>query len=339
MGSFRLIGRGVLLGVITPFFMFSCSKENYLGKFEEGMEQVLEKVSPSIVAIMVKDGEGNTKKVGSGVVISDNMILTTQSCVGDIDENLTIKLQNGKELYPEQIDLICSDYETNICFIKLKTSGLPKVEFAQNEKIKAGALGIAVGNCPYSKGVKVNWGILGRSWIGGEDPYDEALLILDAKLGPEAGGTPVFNNSGQLIGIVEGKIEGEDNLALILPASTCQKVHQALEKEGYIDRGWIGIYVDLGGGAEEEEQMLIVSQTPSPGPAFKSGVHAGDIIVRLNGKKIPHPLEFRKLVSMSQPGSKIHLTLNRDGHLLEKELSIEPAPRLIGLRRCSNRSI
>lgn len=327
-----------MIGAIAPFFLFGCGKENYLGKFEEGVEQVLDKVSPSIVAIMVKDVNGRTKKIGSGVVISDNTILTTESSVGS-DDNLTIKLQNGKELKAEDIDLICSDYETNISFIKLKTSGLPKVEMAQNQKIKVGALGIAVGNCPYSRGVKVNWGILSRSWIGGDDPYDEALLILDAKLGPDAGGTPVFNNSGQLIGIVEGKIEGEENLVLILPVSTCQRVQQAIEKEGYIDRGWIGVYVELGGGTEEHEQILIVSQILSPGPAFKAGVHSGDLILRVNGKKVTHPREFRKLVSMSQPGSKIKLTINRDGTLLEKELSIEPAPRLIGLRRCSNRSI
>lgn len=327
-----------MIGAIAPFFLFGCSKENYLGKFEEGVEQILDKVSPSIVAIMVQDANGKTKKIGSGVVISGNTILTTESSVGS-DDNLTIKLQNGKELKAEDIDLICSDYETNISFIKLKTSGLPKVEMAKNQKIKVGALGIAVGNCPYSRGVKVNWGILGRSWIGGDDPYDEALLILDAKLGPDAGGTPVFNNSGQLIGIVEGKIEGEENLALILPVSTCQRVQQAIEKEGYIDRGWIGVYVDLGGGTEEKEQMLIVSQILSPGPAFKAGVHSGDLILRVNGKKVTHPREFRKLVSMSQPGSKIKLAINRDGTLLEKELSIEPAPRLIGLRRCSNRSI
>lgn len=327
-----------MIGAIAPFFLFGCSQENFLSKFEEGMEQVLDKVSPSVVAIMVQDAEGKTKKIGSGVVISDNMILTTESSIGS-DEHLTIKLQNGKELEADQIDLICSDYETNICFIKLKTSGLPKVELAVNEDIKVGSLGIAVGNTFYSKGVKVSWGTIGRSWIGGDDPYDEALLILDAKLGPDAGGTPVFNNSGQLIGIVEGKIEGEENLALILPVSTCQKVQQAIEKEGYIDRGWIGVYVDQEGAREEKEKILIVSQIISPGPAFKAGLHSGDLILRVNGKKVTHPREFRKLVSMSQPGSKIKMTLNREGELVEKVLTIERAPSLVGLRRCSNRSI
>ncbi len=327
-----------MIGITIPFFVITCSRENYLGKFEAGVEQVLEKVSPSIVAITVKDSQGNTKKIGSGVVISDNMILTTESCVGS-DEDLTIKLQNGKELDFDQVDLICGDYETNICFIKLKTSGLPKVEFAREKPIKVGSLGIAVGNTPYSRGVKVSWGTIGRSWIGGDDPYDEPLLTFDALLGPEAGGTPVFNNLGQLIGIVEGKIEGEEHLALLLPVSTCQKVHQAIEKEGYIDRGWIGVYVDQGGGKEEKEQILIVSQIISPGPAFKAGVHSGDLILRVDGKKITHPLDFRKIVSMSRPGSKIKLTLNRDGQLIERELTIEQAPRLVGLRRCSNRSI
>src|SRR3970040_813837 len=137
MDSSRLIRRGILIGVITPFFLFGCSKENYLGKFEEGVEQVLDKVSPSIVAIMVHDATGKTKKIGSGVVISDNMILTTESSVGT-DDNLTIKLQNGKELEAEQIDLICSDYETNICFIKLTTSALAKDQCPAQAAIKLG---------------------------------------------------------------------------------------------------------------------------------------------------------------------------------------------------------
>ena len=327
-----------MIGVITPFFLFGCSKENYLGKFEEGVEQVLDKVSPSIVAIMVQDANGKTKKIGSGVVISENMILTTESCVGP-EENLTIKLQNGKELDTKQLDLVCSDYETNICFIRLKTSGLPKVELTNNDEIKIGSLGIAVGNTFYSKGVKVSWGTIGRSWIGGDDPYDEALLTLDAILGSDAGGTPVFNNSGQLIGIVEGKIEGEEHLALILPISTCQKVQQAIEKEGYIARGWIGVYIDLMGEKNKKELQMKVSQVIGMSPAFKAGVHAGDVIIRLNGKKITHSSEVRKLISMAEPGTKIKFTINREGEIFEKELTVELTPRLVGLRRCSNRSI
>lgn len=335
--------RQFLLALAGIFLLtLTCSKSS-LKSLENEITEVAEKVSPSVVLILVKDGLTQTNKVASGVVVKENEILTTESATRTA-EDIKIQLQDGKILDSATIAEICCDFETNLTLIKLKNHSLKPVPLDKEKNIKNGSLGIAVSNTSYSKGLKVSMGTLGKSWIGGQDAYDAPLLTFEGILPTNPGGIPIFNNEGELIGIVEGKIQGQDHISLVLPVGICEKALNFLESEGLVKRGWIGVYMEsksqVTGEAAEEEPGILVTRVIENSSAFKAGLRKGDLIFKVDGEKVHSSAHLRKLISSSAIGEKIKLEIVRGKENQTVEVLVEPTRyNMQGMRRCSLKSI
>jgi len=189
----------------------------------------------------------------------------------------------------------------------------------------------------------VSLGTVSHSWIGGTDAYDENLLIWNGAKVPYPGGTPVFNSKGELIGITDGKPKEEDGVMFMVPATTCLQVSEVLKKDGEVKRGWIGIFSERRCGESpggEVESGILVTDIVKESPAFKSGLKAGDRIIKFNGEPVENSAQLRKLVSASQVGSQVTLSIIRSGELKEREVVIKTEEYVgLGMRRCPHRSI
>ncbi len=302
----------------------------------------MDKVGPSVVSISaVNRTDGNTK-IGSGVALDKDFILTTENLLQNSDQ-LKIKLQDGTIIDDSGIADIYCDFETNVSLIKLKKGNLRPVHLSKKEQIRNGTLGLIIGNTNYSKGLQVALGTVGSSWIGGVDPYDQQLLVLSANFSSYQPGTPIFNYQGELLGLAEGKLEGKDNVILVLPAGTCGLVGRILQQNGEIKRGWIGIYSNTGCARLKQNRPdgegVRVTEVYKDGPAFRQGVKVGDLIIGCGGKKIKDDREFRKAISQAPIGSEVRLLLLRDGQRIEKTVKVETSKNMPVFRRCPNRSI
>jgi S1-C subfamily serine protease len=71
--------------------------------------------------------------------------------------------------------------------------------------------------------------------------------------------------------------------------------------------GTIGIMV------RPDPSGVIVSAIGARGPAARSGVRVGDVVVRYNGEPISSPRQFYRLMLDSRPGSVAQLELRREG--------------------------
>lgn len=82
--------------------------------------------------------------------------------------------------------------------------------------------------------------------------------------------------------------------------------------------GFVGIGVEL--GFKDDELMIIA---PQPGsPAAKAGVHAGDVIVAIDGKKVyAMPEEEAVALLRGKAGSRVQLTVQRGGQ--QHDISVE----------------
>jgi S1-C subfamily serine protease len=159
---------------------------------------------------------------------------------------------------------------------------------------------------------------------------------------------PVFNHQAELIGVTEGMIQGVEHLSLILPASTCKKVMQAMEgNEGKISRGWIGVFVGracplgtVGKGVEKDEILPnMVAQLVKDGFAQQAGLQAGDLILSCGGQKIDNAKDLRRVISSQTPGSRVRMNVLQRGEEVEKVVEVGEAPPQKSLRRCASRSI
>jgi len=304
--------------------------------------EVMDKVGPSVVSISAVNRANGGMKIGSGVVLDKDFILTTENLLQNSDE-LKIKLQDGTTIDDSEIADIYCDFETNVSLIKLKKGNLKPVRLAKKEQIRNGTLGLIIGNTNYSKGLQVALGTVGSSWIGGIDPYDKELLVVSANFCSYQAGTPIFNYQGELLGLAEGKLEGKDNVILVLPAATCELVGSILKQDGEIKRGWIGVYSGTICGTEKEIDTklkgVLVSEVFKDSPAFKKGIKVGDLIIGCDGKEVKSEKEFRKIISMSPIGSEIRLLLIRNGQKIEKQVKVETSKNMPVFRRCPNRSL
>ena len=338
--------RHVFWGFVSIILLSVACQSNHLASLERQLTGVADKVGPSVVAIKSYNSNTGERRLGAGVAIGKNLILTTEALVGDATR-LKILFQNGEEVDTSGIEEVCSDYETNICFIKLKRNDLIPVNSVK-EEIPPGSIGIVVGNSRFTRGLDVMYGTLAISSLDGEDPYDSPLLTLHASMGDNSGGTPVFNHKGELIGIAEGRVEEEGQLTFILPAVTFQKVMQVMEaNNGKIKRGWIGVFVGkpcplntVGEGVDPDNiSPNMIAQMAQNSLAEKAGLKPGDLIMACHGKEIKTSRDLREIISMQNLGSKVEIMAVRKGEKFTTLVEIGEAPVHQSLRRCTSRSI
>jgi S1-C subfamily serine protease len=329
-----------LLFAWATIFLAGCGKGS-LPELEENLAQVIKEAGPSVVCIVAKNESSGNVKIGSGVILKGGYILTTENILENVN-NITVKLQDGQVITHDEVKKIFCDFETNVSLIQVEAKDLKPVKILEEGKIRNGTLGIALGNTDYSKGLQVCMGTVSHSWIGGADAYDENLLIWNGTKVPYPSGTPIFNSDGELLGITEGKPKEED-IVFMLPATTCLRVSEVLKKDGQVRRGWIGIYPEercSKSGRTKVKTGVLITEIANESPASKYGLKAGDRIIKFNGEPIQSSIQLRKLVSASQAGTEVVLTIIRNDKRAESEVIIETGEYDgMGMRRCPHRSI
>lgn len=323
----------VLCFILSGLFLGGCSSEkNHLKTIDRGIAEVLGQAGPSVVSISVRNEELRVDKIGSGVIIDEGYVVTIENLLQNVDQ-ISIRLQDGTEIADSNIFIHGCDFETDLSLLQIKGQKLKAARMA--EEIRNGSLGIVLGNTEYSRGLQVNLGTIGNSWIGGVDGYDDNLLVLTAPCAPFHPGTPVFNSNAELVGLIEGDIEGKQNVVLLVPATTICQVSEILKKDGEIKRGWIGI---KSRGMCRREKAL-VSEVIQGSPAHKAGLEKGDLVLACDGNEVQNALQLKRMISKLHKGTLITLRIQRDGRELKKELTVEQAQNLPRKRRCPDRSI
>src|SRR5882724_1651747 len=100
-------------------------------------DQVVERVSPSAVSVLVGKGDGQVAGVASGVIIrSDGVILTANHVVKGMRE-VQVRLKSG-EIY-DQVELMASDERRDVAALRISAAGLPVLPFGNTASAASGA--------------------------------------------------------------------------------------------------------------------------------------------------------------------------------------------------------
>ncbi|NOY13365.1 MAG: PDZ domain-containing protein, partial [Deltaproteobacteria bacterium] len=58
---------------------------------------------------------------------------------------------------------------------------------------------------------------------------------------------------------------------------------------------------------------VLIAKVMADSPAEKAGLKQGDVILKMDGKKVKKVAKFRNTIALTRPGSKVELTVLRDG--------------------------
>ena len=326
-----------------------------LKEASDGFSQVADKAIPAVVSIKAQF-ESNTSNdpafndffyhffgpmpqqieptvgFGSGFFVTDDgYILTNNHLVKDAIK-VTVSTHDGSEYDAE---IIGSDPNTEVALIKVEGKNFPSLTLADSDQVKIGQWAIAVGN-PFEFEASVTVGVIsaiGRNRLG--NSRWENYLQTDAAINPGNSGGPLLDINGEVVGIntaIYTKTGGYMGLSFAIPSNIAKHVSEQLFEHGYLQTGYLGVRAqtltpDLAKALDLDSHngVVIVEVAPNS-PAQKAGLEQQDVILKFNGKALTNQTNLTHEVSLIKPGTKVTITVNRDGKVKVLNATIESHP-------------
>lgn len=308
--------------------------------------QVIEDSLPAVLSISLKskgDSINLSQDLSSGsgyIVSSDGLVVTNKHVVAIICKNDAERIQiTGLTHDQKAYNLILKSIDPidDLAILQIEATGekFPTISFGNSDSLKLGQDVVAIGNVLGELQNTVTKGIvsgLNRSFeteitdqCTGLNFQADNLIQTDAAINRGNSGGPLFNSSGQLIGMnTLGTVDAQ-NIGLAIPSSTIRNVLDGYSNNNLIVRARLGLSSLQINSIRKAQNTwiptdygeLVFRQEGSPvdvnSAAGEAGIKEGDIILEFNGKKLittnTNPSPIRREVLNSQAGQKIQLTI------------------------------
>jgi serine protease Do len=275
-----------------------------------------------------KRRERKSNSLGSGFVVDPSgIIITNNHVIADANE-VTVIFTDGQKL---KADIVGKDEKVDVAVLRVKPEKpLKAVKFGDSEKMRVGDWVLAVGN-PFGLGGSVTAGIISaRHRNIDSGPYDNYFQT-DAPINKGNSGGPLFNMTGEVIGINTAILSpsgGSIGIGFATPSATVIPVIDQLEKYGETRRGWLGVRIQNIDDTIAESLSLgevrgaLVAGTDDKGPAKAAGLKAGDVIIKFDGVEIKESRDLPKLVAGEPVGKEVEVVVMRQGKQIAKTIKL-----------------
>lgn len=274
-------------------------------------------------------------RVGSGVAVEPDIILTSASIVTDA-AHIRVRASNGLE---SDAKVIALDAVFNLALLQVDQLRLPPLPMAQGRIVQVGDWVITLATSYRSQSTQS----VGYVSYRYNEPRS-ALLQTTNTVYPGNSGGAALNALGELIGIIQGELgppetapaaEGErrpSGNSFILPVDVVLRIYPQLRRLGRVPHGYFGASTSAAHVESESRPGLRVPigarvEHVFPGsPAERMGLLPGDLIVGFDLERVEYPAQLARWVSMSRPGTGVRITWVRDDlqHVGEARLGESP---------------
>jgi S1-C subfamily serine protease len=316
--------------------------ENLLDSYSRTVSSVAKQVAPAVVNLRVENGRRRaSQQGGSGFAITpDGFVLTNSHVIRDA-YSIEVTLADATTT-PAQ--LVGDDPDTDLAVVRIGTSPLSFLPFANSKVLRVGQIAIAIGN-PYGFQQTVTAGIvsaLGRSMRAESGRLMDDILQTDAALNPGNSGGPLVDSTGAVIGVNTAVILPAQGLCFAIASNTAHFVAAWLIKEGKIRRGFLGIACQnapvhprlIRAHHLNQSSGVLVEEVDSGGPADTAGVIAGDIVIAFKDSPIVSVDDLHRLLVGNEIGKRSTLTIIRHTEIIE--VTITPRELELNRRRSEN---
>jgi S1-C subfamily serine protease len=280
-----------------------------LDSYSRRVTSVVEKVGPSVVRLDIRHASGQRAGSGSGVTVSPDGLILTNSHVVQGAKRADVTTLDGRVLSAR---VLGDDPDTDLALVRVdENATLPAARLGDSKKLKRGEIAIAIGN-PLGFDASVTAGVisaLGRSLQSKSGRLIDDVIQTDAALNPGNSGGPLVSSLGEVIGINTAMIAGAQGICFAVATNTARFVLGELIRHGRVRRAYLGIGVStiplprrialrLG---LTQTTGAVVSAVESGGPGDEAGLLTGDILLAVDNMPIAgaddliHQLDVEKI--------------------------------------------
>jgi serine protease Do len=271
--------------------------------------------------------------MGSGVVISPDGYIVTNNHVIDGAVDIRVTTSTRRVL---KAKLIGADPLTDLAVLKVDGGGdMSSVPWGDARELRPGQTVLAFGN-PYGFRFTVTRGIVSALNRPNPDASDRSkpgeFIQTDAAINPGNSGGPLVDARGEVVGINTFLISPSgtfSGMGFAIPTQIVKPTVDALIRNGKVSHSHIGI--GIADVTPENAKFFndstamggVVTQVEPDSPGAKAGLQIGDVITEVDGHKMNDAGELQVVVGQKQPGTKINLTVLRDGKTITVPVTLE----------------
>ena len=275
--------------------------------------------------------------LGSGTIVSDDGYILSNYHVVSGADSIVVTLTDRRTFGAEVVGF---DSLIDIALLKIEAQQLPHVRLGDSTSLQIGDWVLAIGH-PLGMGSTLTHGIVSaldrRADIFNGSGYAiENFIQTNAVINPGNSGGPLLNLDGETVGIVTAistRTGFYMGYSLAVPVNLAREAMNDIRTHGRVVRGYLGISMETV-TQETVQAYSLPIQRPrgvwvrvSPqGPAQRSGLRNGDVILAVDGQRVDHPNQIQSIIYGRDPGERVQLTL-LDKNLGEKVLDVELGER------------
>jgi len=196
---------------LTTTMVLVLAARNIAGGQSQSLADIVERVRPSI-AVVVASGQGG-RSAGTAFVVNPDGLLVTALHVIEAAREVTVTFP-GRTTVPAEV--VGLDPDNDLAVLRIPVTGLPALAVAARlprlaEEILV--LGFPLVSLLGQYDLTVTRGVISslRPELG--------VLQIDASINPGVSGGPVITSSGEVVGVVVARLEGQQQVNFAVPGT------------------------------------------------------------------------------------------------------------------------
>jgi S1-C subfamily serine protease len=291
---------------------------------QSASQQVREIFARAAKAVVKIHGVDEHSEIcGTGFFVDPTGTIYTAYTVGGDAGNFTVEF--GDKKIPAR--RLVTDIRSGTAILKVDET-TPALPIGKSEELEMATPVISIGY-PLDLPKTPNFGMIAgfdRKCLGRF--FSTIHLRVNAPTQRGEAGAPLLNMKGEVVGIVVSGLEN-NSACYAVPIEAAEKIRSDFVRFGEARHGWIGVNNVSPASQQVDGSRAMVTQVAEDGPAARSGLKAGDVLLQVGKKKITDPEDVFDASFYITAGDAVPITVMRGDQklTLQVQAGMHPASK------------